>query len=439
VQQSVSPGNAISPTKAWLMVALCGIMMGLNYADKAILGFAAQPMMRELKLSPVEFGYLGSSFFLLFAASGIVLGFLSDRWPSKNVMTVMAIGWAVCLLPAAAPIGFATLLATRIVLGATQGPATGVTHHFLFKWFPQQNRAFPAGVVHIGITGAIFLSAPALTWIIRTYNWHMAFLALGLVAVAVVPLWMWLAEEGPIADHIVDTKLSAAAEPLPSYWRLMTNRTMLGLIATNFVLYWDLSLIVAWLPSYFTKGMDFDPANAAWLVSMIWFASGVCSPLVGFVSQKLLKRGISSRWARGIFGSLSTAIGGLLIAVMAIQPVGLAKTALLLVGYVLSQNTAPLNFAMVSEITPSKRRGAVLTMYTALLTTAGFIAPAAMGYSLEAAASPADGFRQGFVIVGIVTLIGGLLGLWLINPAADRARLAKSAGDATGAVAKLAT
>jgi MFS family permease len=429
--------NSVSPAKAWLMVALCGVMMGLNYADKGILGFAAQPIMQELKLSPVEFGYLGSSFFLLFAISGIAVGFLADRWPSKHVMTVMAVGWAACLLPVAIPIGFTTLLATRILLGAAQGPATGVTHHFLFKWFPQANRAFPAGVVHIGITGAIFLSAPALTWIIHTYDWHMAFLALGIVAVAVIPLWMWLAEEGPITDHIVDTKPGVAEEPLPSYWRLMTTPTMLGLIATNFVLYWDLSLIVAWLPSYFTKGMGFTPANAAWLVSLIWMTSGICSPLVGFSSQKLLQRGIPSRWARGLYGSLSTALGGILIAVMAIQPVGLGKTALLLIGYVLSQNTAPLNFAMLSEITPSKRRGAVITMYTALLTTAGFIAPAAMGYSLQAAATPADGFREGFVIVGIVTLIGGLLGVWLINPKADRERLAKSVAEPALVVAKV--
>ena len=45
-------------------------------------------------------------------------------------------------------------------------------------------------------------------------------------------------------------------------------------------------------------------------------------------------------------------LGGVLIGVMAVQPVGLAKTGLLLIGYVLSQNTAPLNFAMVTEITP---------------------------------------------------------------------------------------
>ena len=126
-----------SPAKAWLMVTLCAVMMGLNYADKGILGFAAQPIMRDFKLSPVEFGYLGSSFFLLFAVSGIVLGFLADRWPSKHVMTAMAIGWALCLLPAAGQSASWDFMATRILLGATQGPATGA-----FKWFPQENRAF---------------------------------------------------------------------------------------------------------------------------------------------------------------------------------------------------------------------------------------------------------------------------------------------------------
>jgi len=44
------------------------------------------------------------------------------------------------------------------------------------------------------------------------------------------------------------------------------------------------------------------------------------------------------------------------------------------------------------------------------LTTAGFIAPAAMGYSLQFAANSAAGFQQGFLIVGAITAIGGLLG-----------------------------
>jgi hypothetical protein len=116
------------------MVTLCAVMMGLNHADKGILGFAAQPIMRDFKLSPVEFGYLGSSFFLLFAVSGIVLGFLADRWPSKHVMTAMAIGWALCLLPAAGQVGFVMSLATSGESGPHAANVLYVRDDFALLW-----------------------------------------------------------------------------------------------------------------------------------------------------------------------------------------------------------------------------------------------------------------------------------------------------------------
>lgn len=83
----------------------------------------------------------------------------------------------------------------------------------------------------------------------------------------------------------------------------------------------------------------------------------------------------------------------------------------------------------VTEIAPSNHGGAVLIMYTAVLTTAGFIAPAAMGYSLQNAFTAAAGFRESFIVVGVVTLIG----VRWINPKADREPLAKWASEESAA------
>jgi hypothetical protein len=33
-----------------------------------------------------------------------------------------------------------------------------------------------------------------------------------------------------------------------------------------------------------------------------------------------------------------------------------------------------------------------------------------------------EGYRNGFIMLGILTLIGGAIGLWLINPERDRTR-----------------
>ena len=61
----------------------------VNFADKIVLGLVAVPMMEELKLTPTEFGFIGSSFFWLFAISGIVGGVLADRLSTKWMLLVM--------------------------------------------------------------------------------------------------------------------------------------------------------------------------------------------------------------------------------------------------------------------------------------------------------------------------------------------------------------
>src|SRR5215467_7534236 len=72
-------GSARPPKEAWLIVALLFLFMLINFADKAVIGIAAVPIMNELQLSPRQFGLLGSSFYLLFAVSAIITGFIVNR------------------------------------------------------------------------------------------------------------------------------------------------------------------------------------------------------------------------------------------------------------------------------------------------------------------------------------------------------------------------
>src|SRR5258706_12267917 len=56
--------------RAWIVVVLLFIFMVINFADKAVIGIAAVPMMQELQLGPRQFG-VGRFQFLL-AVRGFV-------------------------------------------------------------------------------------------------------------------------------------------------------------------------------------------------------------------------------------------------------------------------------------------------------------------------------------------------------------------------------
>jgi hypothetical protein len=63
-----------TPKGAWGITALLFSFMLINFADKTVVGLAAVPIMRDLDLTPRQFGFLGSSFSFLFAISGILVG-----------------------------------------------------------------------------------------------------------------------------------------------------------------------------------------------------------------------------------------------------------------------------------------------------------------------------------------------------------------------------
>src|ERR1700742_646330 len=121
--------SAPTPKGAWTVTFLLFLLMVVNFADKIVVGLAGVPIKTELGLTQEQFGNLGSSFFLLFSISAIVVGFIVNRVQTRWVLLILALIWALAQFPMVGTIGFATLLICRIILGAGEGPAASVAAH----------------------------------------------------------------------------------------------------------------------------------------------------------------------------------------------------------------------------------------------------------------------------------------------------------------------
>ena len=87
--------------RAWTVTVLLTLFMLINFLDKIALGLVAVPMMDELRLTPKQFGDIGSGFFWLFAIGGVFGGFLADRFKTRTLIVGMVLLWSVCQLPRA--------------------------------------------------------------------------------------------------------------------------------------------------------------------------------------------------------------------------------------------------------------------------------------------------------------------------------------------------
>jgi MFS family permease len=408
-----------TPKGAWKITFLLFLLMLVNFADKIVVGLAGVPIMTELKLEPEQFGFLGSSFFFLFSIAAIVVGFIVNRIETRWVLLVLAAIWALAQFPMVGTIGFSTLLICRIILGAGEGPAAAVAIHAVYKWFPNEKRTLPTAILTQGSAFGVIFAVPALNWVILNYNWHYAFGALGVVGLMWVVAWLALGKEGPL----VQTVAMAAAEPRIPYFQLLTSRTFIGCCVATFGAYWAVSLGLTWFTPFIVKGLGFSQRDAGWISIMPWIFGATIVLLTGWISQVLVARGMSTRGARGVLGAVPLIVGGLVLAMISYVGVNGWTIVVLVIGPGLSGSIYVVCAPMISEFTPVSQRGAVISIYGAIYTLAGMIAPSVMGSVIQHAAVPLDGYLTGFTINAVILIVSGLLGLLLLWPNTERARL----------------
>ena len=307
-------------------------------------------------------------------------------------------------------------------MAPAKGPAYPVALHSTYKWFPNELRTLPTAIVAQGAGIGIMVALPLLNWVIVHYSWHWAFGVLGIAGLAWTAAWLALGREGPLTAGTA-TDATPTAERI-AYGQLLLSPTIIAAWCASFGAQWGLSQALSWQGAFLIKGLGFAQGSIGLLGALPAGASVILVIAAGWCSQRLLARGVSSRVARGIFGGACVALGGAALAIMPYVPGIPAKIALTTIGVALPSVIYVIGNAVVSEIAPVAQRGALLAIGTAFSTSAGLLAPYVMGSVVETAATPLDGFNTGFMICGVIMLIGGLIGMALMRPERETMRWA---------------
>jgi len=408
-----------TPKGAWRITFLLFLFMLTNFADKIVVGLAGVPIMTDLKLQPEQFGLLGSSFFFLFSISAVAVGFIANRIATHWVLLTLALIWALAQFPMVGDVSFMTLLICRVILGAGEGPAAAVATHAVYKWFPDEKRTLPTAILSQGAAFGVILAVPALNWVIVHYSWHYAFGALGVVGLIWAVVWLVLGREGPL----VPSSAVAVEEVRIPYSQLLTSRTFVGCCAATFGAYWAISLGLTWFTPFVIKGLGFSQEAAGTISILPWIFGAAVVLLTGWISQVLMAQGYSTRVARGVLGSVPLIVGGIILGFVPYVDGANLKIALLVVGSGLSGSIYVVCAPMISEFTPVSQRAATISIYGAIYTLAGILAPVVMGSVIQNAQSFVDGYMTGYTINAVIQAVAGLLGLLLLWPNTERVRL----------------
>ncbi|MGV9712852.1 MFS transporter [Gordonia sp. NPDC003424] len=438
--------------RAWLVTGLLVLFQIVAFADKAVLGLVSADAIPELGLTTVEFGFIGSAFFFLYAIVSVITGVLASKFSVKWILFTMSITWAVLQFPMLLGGGAAILLLTRILLGGAEGPATAMSLTSAHTWFSPVRRALPSNLIAAGSALGPVIAAPVLVWVIGEWGWRWAFGALGIVGLIWTTAWFLLGGDGPFrarretatddAATTVDevTTVDTAADEIATsavdaqkpveIWRALLSLTFLAAViggASNFFVQ---GFLTTWLPQYLGTVAGLSRTTVGSVTTVPWVIGALVLLALGALGHRLLKRGYTAHRAIAVpFGCAAVVAGICFVAIQATS--GAVAVALLCVaagcslaypmtaaaiGYAVGARQRPIMMATLGGVASF---GAVISPILVgwLMSHAGYVSPPkGVKPTPEMADRMAVGVHQAFTITGLVLLVGGTLCIAFLRP-----------------------
>ncbi|GAA2760387.1 MFS transporter [Actinopolymorpha rutila] len=315
----------------------------INYFDRANLSLATPQMMKELDLSAADIGLMASVFSWTYAVMQLPAGHLIDRLGSRRVYTVAVTLWSVATLATGLCYRLPQFLAARLVLGVGEAPCFPASAKITSKWFPKRERGTATGIWDSSSKWGPALAPLLLVPVMVHWGWRALFVVTGVLGlIFVIAFWIGYrdpsgsrrlsAEERELieADQQDAPAESTSESESVSWPQLFTQRTVWGMILGFFCTIWIWNIFLAFLPLYLVRTQGIDLAKLGLYASIPWLGGVVGDVGGGFLTTRLVARGVGSPLKVRRMLILACALLAGLSVVLVPSAHGLAPTLLLL-------------------------------------------------------------------------------------------------------------
>ncbi|MEY5098649.1 MAG: hypothetical protein RJA36_1368 [Pseudomonadota bacterium] len=273
-----------------LQLLLCSSMiltlaMGIRHG----FGLWLQPVTQSQGWTRETFSFAIAVQNLSWGVFGIFAGMLADRWGGWRVLIGGSVLWTLGLCGMAlADSRLLFTLSTGVVIGAAQAASTySVVYGIIGRQVTLEKRSWAMGLTAAAGSFGQFAMVPTEGWLIGSFGWQEALLALGAATLLIAPLALFLREPASsdqgaaTGDHqqsILQALREAAA--YPSFRMLM---------AAYFVCGFQVVFIAVHLPS-FLKDQGLAPQVASTALALIGLFNIFGTYGVGLLGQRWPKR-----------------------------------------------------------------------------------------------------------------------------------------------------
>jgi MFS family permease len=414
----------------WVAIALVTAAIALNYMDRSTLAIGNLKIRQEFGISATAIGALGSAWALTYGLAQLPSGYLLDRIGPKFLVGAAMIVWSLCQAAGGLAGTYFQLMLSRIGLGATEAPCFPSATRSVSDWFDVRDRGTPSGVYTSGAYIGPTLAPPILTGLMLAFNWRVMFIVMGLAGVAAAGLWfaiyrdpMAQALEPQDEEYLRKNREAKSAVSLRQWSSLFRFRAMwvlmLGAFCTGYITW----MYQTWLPAYLEMQQHISIAKTGLLASVPLACAFFGALAGGYVSDRLVKRGmdlVASRRLPLILGLLGSAA---FTGFAAIATSAGAAITFIAVSMFCMQFGITCKWILVTVVTPQAYCASAASNQNFAGFLGGTLSPILTGFIVDTTGS----FVLALAIGAVITLIGAALFQFMMTTVIDETELEKYA------------
>jgi MFS family permease len=378
----------------------------INTIDRIGLSTAAPLVIKDLHLSPALMGVAFSAFFWPYVLLQIPTGSLADRFGAKLVLGWAAGIWSIASASTAFVSNLVTLAATRIFLGAGESAWFPINVKVINNYFPKEERGFANGLSNGGIRLGSAIAPILMVTLIRSIGWRYAFLITGLGSLIWCVFWYFGFNPGKESSGAsLDKHESFALK------ELLSKRITIGIVLTKFFNDYLYYLLLTWIPTYLVMEKGFSLTKMGIYASFPWFFGFLGEPIVGGLSDWLIRKGWSVTRSRK-----SCAVAVQLISGIATMWVGFVSGPIMMVltltvAIAFQAASGSMTWTLCTEVAPKRAAGLMGGIMNTGGAVAGVLSPIITGLIFGATGS----FRWALVIGGGAVLLASASVLFVLK------------------------
>jgi MFS family permease len=249
--------------------------------DLTLLGFALPAIIKDLGISMVEAGLLGTATFIGIGLSGFIMGWYADNYGRKKAMLWSLISFGILTAGVAFAPGFMAIMVLRFFAGVGLGGLWGIAATYIAETWPATQRARATAVVLGSFPVGAGLAAFLASIILPRYGWRALFLfgAISLLAAVYVYFFVpesmaWKEQKENRLKEVAATQKIRIRE---IFSRDLIMKTVIGTIAASLALLatWGTG---TWLPTFLVNERSVPFATMS-----KWMMLYALSMLIGYL------------------------------------------------------------------------------------------------------------------------------------------------------------